>query len=87
MDILAEQLASVFIGSIRRVKHARSCAGLIGIGYGALLLVIGAFLYQELRDDPTRDFPLGAAAFLTLVMPGLRTALGGIVDTATHGRR
>ena len=75
-------LAGVFIGAVRRAKPARGCAGAIGIGYGALLLVIGVILYQELRDDPTRTFSPGAAAFLTLVMPGVRTTVSGLIDAA-----
>lgn len=73
-------LAAVFIGGVRRsirrnAPKAIGCIVPLALGYGVLLLVLGFGMYNGLRDDPTRDFPLGASAFLTLMMPGIRTLL------------
>lgn len=73
-------LAAVFIGGVRRTisrgaPRAMGCIVPLALGYGALLLVVGFVLYDGLREDPTRDFPLGATAFITLMMPGIRTLL------------
>lgn len=73
-------LAAVFIGGVRRsiernAPRAIGCMVPLAVGYGALLLALGFLMYNGLRDDPTRDFPLGASAFFTLMMPGIRTLL------------